>query len=197
MTLTRLIFLLLSLTLLNGCFSPLKTQQPNAYLINTIPSVDVRHTRSATIFVTQPDTRAIYNTTAMAYTTCPYQVNHFGENQWAETPSQMFLPLIVQTLQNSRAFKAIVLAPYTGRYDYILSTQIIKIQQNFMTNPARFELSIRAQLININNNRVMAIKQFNFSQPMPSRSPMGGVIAANQAAAQFLRSLTQFCVANT
>lgn len=193
----RLILLLSSLSLLSGCFSPLKTQQPNAYLINTMPSIAVHHQRSTTIFVTQPDTRAIYNTVAMAYTMRPYQINHFGENQWAETPSQMFLPLIVQTLQNSHAFKAIVLAPYTGKYDYLLSTQIIKIQQNFMANPARFELSIRAQLINTNNNQVMAIKQFDYSQPMTSRSPMGGVIAANLAASQFLRALTQFCVANT
>lgn len=191
--------ILLSVIFLSGCsiFSPVKSQPPKSYLISNTPNINIKNKKQLTLFVTQPDTRAIYNTNQMAYTSHPYQISYFGENQWAETPSQMFLPLIVQTLQSSHAFKAVVLAPYVGKYDYIVSTQIIKLQQNFMTNPALLELSIRAQMIRVATGQVVAIKQFDIITPMKRRDPLAGVIAANRGAEQFLQQLTKFCVANT
>lgn len=186
--------------LISGCsfLSPIQTQPPKAYLINTIPNSTVKnHPQKVTLLIMQPDTRPIYNTTQMAYTTHPYQVNYFGENQWAETPSQMLLPLMVQTLQNTHYYRAVVSPPYVGRYNYLVSTQILKLQQNFMGNTSKFELSIRAQITSVATNQVIAIKQFNITISMPTRTPYSGVVSANRAVAQFLKELTAFCIAKT
>src|SRR5262249_9060468 len=86
--------------LLAGCsfFSPVKTDSPNKYLLNRIPAVvPTKPTRSITLLVFAPETQPIFNTTQMAYTIKPYQIAYFSKNQWAETPTEMLQPLLVQT----------------------------------------------------------------------------------------------------
>ncbi len=193
------LFLLSTLFFISSCslLSPIQGQKNNAYLLSNTPTLSAKkHYKNVTLFITLPDTRPIYNTTQMAYTNRPYQINYFGENQWAETPSQMLLPLILQTLQSTHDFKAVVSAPYVGRYNYIISTQVLKLEQNLLTPRGRLEFSARVQIINATTNQVTAIKQFNITVPMHQRTPFGGVVAANQATEAFLREMTLFILRN-
>lgn len=184
--------------LLSGCLSPVQSDTTSTYVINTTPiHIPKKATRSATILVLQPETRPIYNTTQMAYTVKPYQVSYYARNQWAETPSQMIQPLIVQTLQNTHAFHAVVTPPYSGRYTYLLATQILKVQQNFLRCPSVFEVSVQAQLTRAATNQIIATKQFAVSVPIPHRTPYSGVIAANRATAIMLSELADFTLQNT
>lgn len=183
---------------LPGCLSPVKTESTDTYVLNTIPcNVPKKATRPITILVLQPETRPIYNTTQMAYTVKPFQVSFFAKNQWAETPSQMFLPLIVQTLQNTHAFHAVVTPPYTGRYSYLLTTQILQLQQNFLRCPDTVEVGLRAQITRASTNQIVASKQFSVSVPIQHKTPYSGVIAANKATAIVLAELANFTLQHT
>lgn len=189
------LFALVLSTLLTSCslFSPLPADSNSTYVLNTLPSyIPKREQHASTILVMPPDTQPVYNTTQMAYTIKPYQIAYFGRNQWAETPSQMLLPLIVQSLQNTRYFHAVVTPPYAGRYQYLLTTQILKLQQNYVKFPHVVELVVRAQLTRTATNQVVAIKQFTVSVPIKCRTPYSGVSAANQATAKILADLTNF-----
>ena len=115
----RLIIILLGALSLTGCsmFSPVAVDDSSTYMLTTIPSNIPKHARGAgTILVMTPDTQPAYNTNHMAYTTKKYQIAYFGRNQWAETPSQMLLPLIVQTLQNTQYYRAVAASPYNANY---------------------------------------------------------------------------------
>lgn len=181
--------------LLSGCFGPIQTEPTSTYVLNTIPScIPKRTTRPITLLVLQPDTRPVYNTTQMAYTIKPYQVAYFGRNQWAETPSQMLQPLIVQSLQSTHYFRAVVTPPYAGQYNYLLSTQILELQQNYVRCPNVVEFSVRAQLLRGETNQVVATKQFTVAVPIRRRTPYSGVFAANQATGIMLAELTNFCL---
>lgn len=183
-----------------GCslLSPVKTDQPNAYVLNSVPDhVTQRPRQSITMLVAIPDTRPVFDTTKMAYTTKLYRVGYFSQNQWAETPSQMLLPLMTQTLQNTHAYRAVLTPPYAGRYDYVLNTQIIQLQQNYTRKPAMLQFSLRANIISMASNQVIASKQFTVYLPIKNATPYNGVLAANKAVSEVLAQLAQFCTEHT
>lgn len=178
--------------------SPVKTDQANAYVINAVPDhVVQRQRQSTTMLVAVPDTRPVFDTTKMAYTTKLYRVGYFSQNQWAETPSQMLLPLMTQTLQNTHMYRAVLTPPYAGRYDYVLSTQITQLQQNYTRKPALLQFSLRANIISMTSNQVVASRQFSVSLPIRNATPYNGVLAANKVVSQVLAQLAQFCTENT
>ena len=198
MKINQLVILLVIL-LLSSCsiLGPIKQENQNVYVIDTLPSGMSKYSsHGGTILVLQPETRPVFNTTQMAYTDKPYQISYFSENQWAETPSMMLYPLLVQSLQNTNYFHAVVVPPFTGKYQYVLSTQILKLQQNFMHQSSFLEMKVRVQLSNVLTGQLVATRQYSIKMPMPQKSPYGGVIAANRAAASIMRQIAEFCVAH-
>jgi cholesterol transport system auxiliary component len=181
--------------ILSACslVSPVKIEPPKKYTLTEMPScLPSKQTNGATLFVLEPETRSIYNTTSMAYTSQPHQVAFFGYNEWSETPSQMLHPLIVKTLQSTHYFHAIVVPPYSGNYDYVLSTQILKLEQDFTVKPAMLQLTIQAQLSHEMTHQVLATQEFSVQEPLLQNTPYGGVIAANHATAKILQQLAEF-----
>lgn len=173
-------------------FSAKKIQPPTTYLLTDLPKVKLkRHVKSLSLLVLQPEATPAYNTTSMAYSIQPYQIAYFGKNRWAETPSQMLHPLIVQTLQNSRHFYAVVTPPYAGRFDYILRIQLLEFLQDFSHQQNIMRIKIRAQISRIATNRV-ATKVFIIEEPIAQETPYSGVFAANRATVNLLKQLAKF-----
>jgi|SRR5579885_3258000 cholesterol transport system auxiliary component len=186
-----------SMIMLSGCsfLSPVKTESPTKYVINKIPdNLPVKKTRHITLMVSATETRPIYDTTQMAYSIKPYQIAYFSKNQWAETPAQMLHPLLLQTLQDTHYFHTIVTPPFTGHYDYTVTTQILELKQDFTTQIPVLRMSVRAQITRTLSNQVMATRQFSSEVPIPQRSPYGGVFAANRATDIILQQIAYFCL---
>ncbi len=195
----RLLILITIFTTLTACslFSPVNNTS-NTYVLNKLPCQLPSYSRAkTTILVAAPDSLPVFNTTQMAYTTKPFYVTYFSKNAWAETPAQMLSALIVQTLQNTHGYRAVITLPSAGYYNYILNTQITELQQDFTHRTPFVTFSLRAQLVRASTNRVIASKQFTVHQPMRKINPYSGVIAANQAVAKVLRQLAVFCNENT
>jgi cholesterol transport system auxiliary component len=166
----------------------------SSYLLTKTPDYfPKKHTRSATVLVLMPVASNIYNTDSMAYTRRAYEVGYFSQNRWAETPPQMLQPLIVQTLQNTHYFKAIASPPFLGRYDFVLDTQILTLQQDYTQVPAKLQFFVRVQITKVATNRVKATKEFKLEVPMQQYTPYGGVIAANHATKELLIQIAAFC----
>jgi cholesterol transport system auxiliary component len=197
--------LLLSLTItlclplpLTGCLSPVKSNNNATYMLFRTPdSLPKKHEHQASIMVQQPFSAPAYDTTQMAYTTMPYKIAYFSQNSWAETPAQMIEPLMVQTLQKSHYFKTVLSTPYVGHYDYLLTTTILMLEQDFLTDPSVMRFKLRAQLSNTTNGRVVATKEFSVTQPVRMNTPYGGVLAANAAVSRVLSQIAIFCQKNT
>lgn len=188
-------FVLLGLIslLLVGCLGSITPPATSSYVLNATPAVITkRHSTNNVLLVLLPDTRPAYNTTQMAYTTKPYQISYFGLNQWAETPAQMLQPLLVQTIQNTHYFRAVMGAPYTGHADYVLQTQILKLQQDYTRCPTLVEFTVRADVLQPATNQLIATQMFYAEVPIMQRTPYSGVIAANQATAELLQQIAIF-----
>ncbi len=117
--------------------------------------------------------------------------------RWADTPPHMLHPLLIRSLQNTGYFQALINTPTTTRYDWILNTQLLSFQQEFLTQPSQFRIAIRAQLINAHTSRIIATQDFMVTKKAPIANPHGGAIAANLATQKILWKISHFCLQNT
>lgn len=194
----KILSVLIASFMLSGCLSPVKTVPINKYILNKLPDcVASKKLRPNILLVAMPSTKPIYNTTQMAYTIRPWQIAYFALNQWAETPSQMFQPLLVQTMEKTHHFKAIVTAPYSGNYDYELNTEILTLLQDYTCKRPVLMMTVRAQMIKTSSNRVIGSREFAVIQALPQSSPYGGVIAGNMASKKILGEIAEFCLEHT
>ena len=180
----------------SGCtlFSPVNIDTKKNVLNNIPLDLPSERTHSATLLVLVPETVPAYATTLMAYSTEAYQIAYFTKNEWAETPSQMIQPLIVKTLRNTHYFSEVLSPPYFDRHTFDLRIEILELKQDFTTEPAMLELTMRIYLIRGATNQVIATKELSVRQPMPGRNPYAGVVAANEAMPTLLRELAKFVV---
>jgi cholesterol transport system auxiliary component len=188
------IIIALMLCSLTACslFSPVAGT--NTYLIKTLPeNIPVHRPHAVTLLVVTPDSLPVYNTTDMAYTSLPYQISFFAKNSWAETPAQMIKPLLIETLQKTRHYRSVNSSEIAGLSDFILHTHILELQQVFTLGSSSLHLKIDAQLVKTNTGLVVASKMFEIIIPAQP-TPYGGVTAANEAVAQMLEQITQFCL---
>lgn len=190
------VFMMLALSACS-VFGPVQTPDDHRYLISAMPvSFKAVKQSPAVVLVTQPEAAYIYNTTSMAYTAKPYQVSYYSQNEWAATPSQMMLPLLAQSLEKTGAFRAVVVAPYLGKTDYTINTQIIKMQQNYINPKAgTFDLVVQVEVVSVATGHTVATRQFSIKEPIGQASPYNGVIAGNTAMAKLLIQICHFATA--
>jgi cholesterol transport system auxiliary component len=169
----RLAFIALCVVALWGCtvFSPVKIDT-RKYVLDSIPlDLPDEQTHAATLLVLIPETEPVYATTQMAYTTEVHQVAYFTQNEWAETPSQMIQPLIVETLRHTRYFNDVLSAPHFGRHTFVLRTEILTLKQDFSSDPAILQFAMRVSLSREATNRVIATREWSVREPMREKTP--------------------------
>jgi cholesterol transport system auxiliary component len=197
--LARTIIVAFGVSVLPGCalLRPVSTDTNKRMLNPALPDVPQKKNCGATLLVFPPRTQPIYDTTQMAYVIHAHQIAFFSRNEWAETPSQMLLPLLVSVLQSTGCFNAVVTLPHPYSYTHALRTEIVELMQDFSAQPAVLRLSVRVQLSDDATGRVIAGKEITVRESMPLRTPEGGIIAANVAAANTLREVVSFVLAAT
>lgn len=150
--------------------------------------------RNIVLAVSVPQARPGFDTPQMAYVQQPYELNYFVTSRWTDTPARMLEPLLVLALEQTGGFRAVVQTPNTVSADVLLDTILIRLQQDFMTRPSQVRLTLRAQLIDVRSQRVLAVKLFDESENADSENAYGGVIAANRATQRVLEQLAEFCI---
>ena len=97
-------------------------------------------------------------------------------------------------MQHSHYFYAVASGPDADKVDYRVDTQLIQLQQNFLTKPSVVELVANVVLTHISDNRVVSSRIISERVTCPEDTPYGGVIAANKAAFAFTAKLTDFVI---
>jgi len=181
---------------LSGCtlFSPVNIDTTKNVLNSIPPDLPSEGIHPDTLLVLAPETMPAYATTQMAYSTQAYQIAYFTKNVWAETPSQMIQPLVVQTLRNTHYFSEVLSPPYFGRHTFALRIEILELNQDFTSEPAMLQLTMRISLSREATNQLVATKELSVRQPMREKNPYAGVVAANEAMSTLLRELAKFVV---
>lgn len=182
--------------LLAGCaaLQPARIDPPALYLLDAQPAAQAsRPQRSPVLAVSTPQARPGYATPQMAYVREPHKLDYYAKNRWVDTPARMLAPLLTRTLAHSGAFRAVLQAPSSVAAELRLDTELIRLHQDFASQPSRVRLTLRAQLIDLRANQVLAEQEFDESENAPSDDANGGAIAANRAVRRALAQISAFC----
>ncbi|MGQ3889928.1 ABC-type transport auxiliary lipoprotein family protein [Legionella sp. CNM-1927-20] len=193
----KITLLILSVCYLLTACSPVKPTITSEYKLDTFSEKKFTNHANLSILVAQPEALAGYESEDMRYVTRPFELSTYAHNAWVDTPADMLLPLILQSLQRSGYFAVVTSTPITENTDYRLDTQLIELEQNFLTKPSRIDLTVKVVLTHVPDNRVVASEIISEHVTCPSDTPYGGVVAANQATKLFTAQLTDFVVTHT
>jgi len=188
---------LLAGLLLAGC-TGLSTPQgssPNIYVLDARPAVPestVRH--DLVLAVNMPQARPGFETAQIAYLQQPHELNYFVNSRWTSAPARMLQPLLLQALEQSAGFRAVVRTASAIPADVRVDIELIRLQHDFTTHPSRVQLTLQAQLIDVRGKGVLAVQQFDATENAGSEDAYGGVSAANRLVQRVLGQVTEFCV---
>ena len=139
------------------------------------------------LLVSQPQAEPGFETQRMVYVKRPYELEYYAVNQWADTPVRMFAPLMVQALNQTEVWGAVIPLPSTIRGDYRLDTHGFLYGRSFSSNRV-MRVMIRAQLVD-GKTTVPELADFEVVENATSENPYGGVQAANRAVAVLLNQI--------
>lgn len=194
---------LLGIGLLAGCGSllPKAPIQPTLYVIDgttrtpadAVASSAASVASAITITVTTPLAAAGFGSTHIVYQRQAHELERYALNQWVDTPAQMLAPLIVRALEKRGTFRAVVRGSTAAVSELRLDTELVRLQQEFMTTPSRVRVTLRAVVVDTGTRRVIASREFDNEVAAKSDDPAGGVAAANEAVQRLLIELADFC----
>ena len=198
--LCRWIVVSLGLGALAACsaLSPTPTPPPaffsldNPRATSMVPA-PVAAASAPTLVISPPRAAAGFDSQRIIYLREPHKLEYFANSEWVDPPARMLGPLLVGALERSGAFRAVIQTPGSASGDLRLDTQVIRLQQEFQTQPSRAHFTLRAYLVDDKSRRVLAWREFDANVPAASDDPYGGVVAANQAVQMLLADLSVFC----
>ncbi|HEX9204424.1 MAG TPA: ABC-type transport auxiliary lipoprotein family protein [Candidatus Deferrimicrobiaceae bacterium] len=145
--------------------------------------------RAFTLLVNVPREEPGFDTSRMAYLLRPDLLGYYAESRWVDTPGRMLTPLLVQAMEEGGCWRAVIRAPIAADADYRLDTEDLVLEQEFFSRPARVRLSVRAVLVDVRRQGVVATRRFEAKEDAPSEDASGGADAANRAAGRLLPAL--------
>ena len=186
---------LLALTVA-GCL-PNRTESPPVHTFRLSLDSERTEARPADnngpiLLVSMPLAEPGYETTKMVYLKRPYELEQYAVNQWADAPARMFASLMSERFSRAGSWRAVVPPSGAIRGDFRLDTYGFSLQQEFSQDPSRVRISVRAQLIDIREARIVGTRAFETAANAPSEDAYGGVVAANQAVGALLDEMASW-----
>lgn len=182
--------------LLGACagLQPQPVEQQNIFLLEASRTAIVSRPKTDQVIeVAMPHARAGFDTAQIAYTRRPSEVEYFSRNRWADAPARMLAPALAQAIEQTGAFRAVVLDANAVHPDLRLETELIRLQQNFSVHPSRVEIAVRVMLVGGGVAGKLAFAQFEETEQAASEDPYGGVMAANRALSRIVENVAEFC----
>lgn len=178
-----------------GCVGPQgrSTEAMTTFTLEAAFPAKAAAKESPAVLVAAPQARSGFDTDRMAYVRSPNQLEYFARHRWIDAPARMLAPLIVQSLESTGAFSAVVQAPTVARAKWRLETEIVKLQQDFLQQPSRVHVVLRARLVDSATQQAVAARVFGATVVAASEDARGGARAANDALQQLLPQLAQWC----
>ena len=197
----RILAALLSVPLFSGCavLPGPNLVAINKYVLEYDTTVfanvagDEAEAEAPVMIVSVPRVNGGYDTSRIAYRKQQYDLRYYSKSRWVDTPAQMLAPLIAEAMNATGKFRTIYASPGTSAAGYRLDSELIHFYQDFTVQPSEMRITLRAQLIDLVENKMLASRLFDLREAATSEDAYGGVQAANRATARLLDELIQFC----
>jgi cholesterol transport system auxiliary component len=145
------------------------------------------------LLVERPQAAPGYDTPMIAYQTEAHQLRYYSRSRWADTPSRMVEPALVEALEQSGLFQAVVSPPSTVQPDLRLVTDMLQIRQIFEDEKtSHTQLRMRLRLVDLHRDSVLGSRMLEITEPAASPDAAGGVQAANAALLHAVEEVQSF-----
>jgi cholesterol transport system auxiliary component len=145
------------------------------------------------LIINPPHAAAGFDSQRIIYVREAHKLEYFVHSKWVDPPARMLAPLLAAAVENTGAFRAVVLTPSAAAGDLRLDTEVVRLQHEFQTRPSRVRFTLRAYIVDNTTRRVLAWREFDETAAAASDDPYGGVIAANRAVQAALDNLAAYC----
>lgn len=182
--------------LLTGCVGvPRASDDTTVFLLEAHFAPAPAAPGGPSVLVSPPRGGPGFDTTAMAYGRRAHEIEYFARHRWVAPPAQMLAPLLVQALEASGRFSAVVTPPAIARPRWRLDTELLTLRQDFSAVPSRMALVLRAQLTDLGAPQSVVARTFAVSVPAPTDDPRGGAQAARRAVESLLPEVAAWVAA--
>ena len=145
------------------------------------------------MLITVPRAHGGYDSSRFAYRKQLYGLRYYARSRWADTPARMLAPLVAEAINHTGQFQALYATPGSIAARYRLDSELIHFYQDFTVQPSEMRIALRAQLVDLHDNQVLATRLIDVREAAKSEDAYGGVRAANRATGRLLDELAQFC----
>ncbi|WP_342619396.1 ABC-type transport auxiliary lipoprotein family protein [Rhodoferax sp. GW822-FHT02A01] len=141
------------------------------------------------ILISMPTAAPGYDSSRMVYTREAGSLESFTHSVWVDTPARMLAPLMAHALQESAAYRAVLLAPGAARADLRLDSSIVRLQQSYLQQPSQAHFSLRVTLLDNNSREVLAWHEFDIAEPASAENASGAAAATRAAVQKVMQEL--------
>ena len=180
---------------LAGCLSLSREERPiHTFILSLDSSAGVASATAGkpgagTLLVNVPVAQPGFDTPRMAYTQRPYEVSYYATHQWADPPARMLPPLLVQALEQTGSWRAIVPMPTSVRGDHRVDIDQLELLQTFLQKPSQVRVALRMQVIKLPEYLVLGTRLFEVVEEASNDDAYGGAVAANRAVDRLLKDV--------
>lgn len=165
------------------------------YLLEYSPaSVQPSAANLPMLLVTVPVANGAYDSSRIAYMPQQYGLRYYTRSRWVDTPANMLTPLLADAISATGRFQILNTGAGQASADLRLDTELTQFHQDFTVQPSVMHITLRAQLVNLREQHVLATQVFDIREPAQTDDTYGGVRAANRAVATLLQDLASFCI---
>ena len=137
-----------------------------------------------------------FATARMAYLEQAGRLDYFAYHEWVGAPAGMLSSLIVQALDTSGLFGAVISGSPEIRTDLRLDSELLYLRQDFRGSAGVLDLGVSINLVDVRNRSLLGTKRFDHAVATRAADPEAGVAAANRAADDFVRELVDYLAAS-
>jgi cholesterol transport system auxiliary component len=148
--------------------------------------------KAGTLVVNVPVAQPGFDGPHMAYMQRPYEVSYYATHQWADSPARMLTTVLVQALEQTGYWRAIVPMPTSVRGDHRVEIDQLELVQTFLQKPSQVHLALRVQVIKLPEHLVLGTRLFDAAEVASTDDAYGGAVAANRAADKLVREVADW-----
>jgi cholesterol transport system auxiliary component len=173
---------LIILFIMNGC--AMKEAPPlKRYTLESgeVPVLSASRYRSKVLKVSYPQTLKEKITERMSFSYALGDRGYYQNSQWSNNLGKLLQGSLIESLQRSRMFKAVLPYASTAGEDLRLESTIYDFSHHIRGEESYAVVSIGFSLIDTHTGRLLKTKRFSYREETPTLNAEGYAIATNRA----------------
>ena len=157
-----------------------------------IPAVGVVHSspyRSKSIKVAYPQSLKEQVSQKMYFSYSSSDRGNYQNSEWSNSVSKLLQGTIIEVLDSSKLFKAVLFDTSTANEDYRLESTVFAFSHSVRGSSSYALVSIQFNLIDTNTGRLVKSKRFSYREATSTADARGYAAATNVALARLSRDL--------